>query len=124
MVSNLSRLFPWRNEKILMVQSAAVVHPGDRVLVEVSVAGILRNASVTYLVPLLALIVTAMAGRGLAIAIGAPEIDYYSCVGGVLGFAIALTAMFRPRRDFQTDSPDIYIAGLLTNSTKKIRNCK
>ncbi len=100
--SLLDRYFGRRPLRLELHNSLGV-DGGDRVVIGVPEASMLRAAVVTYLGPLAGLILGAIAGRQFALANAAVGGDWPTLLGGAVGFLLALRLVARYGRTLAQD---------------------
>jgi sigma-E factor negative regulatory protein RseC len=87
--STAEKLFKGRQEP-LQVHAPIKVEAGDRVIIGIREAALLKGFLLIYLLPLLALFAGALSGRFISSLLSVANSESMSLAGGLLGFSLCL----------------------------------
>ena len=79
-----------KRKTLLKVANPIDAQPGDRVVLGIEDSMVTRASFVSYMLPVFALILTAILGRLGAAQLGATATEPYAVLGGLLGLIIGL----------------------------------
>lgn len=79
-----------KRKSLLKVANPIAAQPGDRVILGIEDSVITRASFVSYMLPVFALILTAILGQLGAAQMGAPVTEPYAILGGLFGLIIGL----------------------------------
>lgn len=109
-VSALAK-FLGKRRSAVKVRNPIGAGPGDRVVVGLDESVLTTGSFVIYIVPLLTLVMFAVAGQWLAGALGFESVEPMAIAGGLLGLWLGLSAA--RRYTFRTGRDDRYHAVIL-----------